>query len=41
MLTKIAVLAAVGLISYGAFGIDDAEARRGGGWGGGGRMGGG
>ena len=41
MMKKIAVLAATGLIGFAAFGIDEAEAQRRGGWGGGGVRGGG
>ena len=40
MIKKIAVLAAAGLIGFAAFGADDAEAQRRGGWGGAGFRGG-
>ena len=41
MIKKIAVLAATGLIGFAAFGVNDAEAQRRGGWSGGGFRGGG
>src|SRR5918998_4093782 len=40
MIKRIAILATAGLIGYAAFGINDAEAQRRGGWGGGGFRGG-